>query len=106
MSNETKLTLRLRELSHAVTQGREAVASEFTMRVPAEPKRDADLVLSTAADVIDDLYAALEELTEWARDIAGDHDEQDQRDKEDAMMKRMDAALARARGETNQQEQL
>lgn len=47
------LSPRLRELSDAVTQGREAVAREFTMRVPAEPNRDADLVLSRAADELD-----------------------------------------------------
>jgi len=40
---------RLKELSNFVTLGREAVAREFTMRVPAELDYDADLVLSTAA---------------------------------------------------------
>ena len=44
---------RLRELSHAITQGRETMLREFTMRVPAEPKRDADLVLATAADLLE-----------------------------------------------------
>ncbi len=43
------LAKRLDELSHAVTEGREAVLREFTMRVPAELDRDADLVLSAAA---------------------------------------------------------
>ncbi len=43
---------RLDALSDAVTKGREAVAREFTMRVPAENDRDADLVLSEAADRI------------------------------------------------------
>jgi hypothetical protein len=55
-----RLVGRLRELAHAVTQGREAVAREFTMRVPAEPERDADLVLSTAADEIERLRHALQ----------------------------------------------
>ena len=50
-----RLVGRLRELAAAVTQGRESVAREFTMRVPAEPERDADLVLSTAADMLDRL---------------------------------------------------
>ena len=40
---------RLEELSEAVTKGRDAVSREFTMRVPAEMDRDADLVLSIAA---------------------------------------------------------
>lgn len=43
------LCARLHELSGAVCAGREAVAREFTMRIPAEPARDADLVLSEAA---------------------------------------------------------
>ena len=38
---------RLEFLSHAVTQGR--VESEFTMRVPVENDRDADIVLAEAA---------------------------------------------------------
>jgi len=42
-----KLCERLIELSEAVT--RNAVNSEFTMHVPAECDRDADLVLSEAA---------------------------------------------------------
>ena len=33
---------RLRELGKAVTKGRAAVLREFTMRIPAEPDRDAD----------------------------------------------------------------
>lgn len=51
---------RLRELADAVTRGRDAVASEFTMSVPARPERDADLVLSAAADEIERLRATLE----------------------------------------------
>ena len=57
MSNPVTNTARLRELSRAVTQGREGWR-EFSMRVPAEPDRDADLVLSTAADEIESLRAA------------------------------------------------
>ena len=48
---------RLRELSHAVTQGPDAIRRECSMRVPAEPDRDADLVLSSAADEIERLRA-------------------------------------------------
>ncbi|WP_428383698.1 hypothetical protein [Nevskia ramosa] len=44
-----RLVARLRELATAVTQGPAAIARECSMRVPAEPDRDADLVLSAAA---------------------------------------------------------
>lgn len=40
------LCKRLDELSDAVTRGRDAINLEFTMRIPAELDRDADLVLS------------------------------------------------------------
>lgn len=45
-TNTKKLADRLRELSNAVTKQR---WSEFSMRVPAEPMHDADLVLTAAA---------------------------------------------------------
>lgn len=44
---------RLRELADAVTRGPDAIRQECSMRVPAEPLRDADLVLSSAADWIE-----------------------------------------------------
>jgi len=53
------LCARLRELSDAVTEGPESVAREFTMRIPAELDRDADLVLSQAAIRIAELESAL-----------------------------------------------
>lgn len=43
------LCARLEELSKAVTKGRESIMREFTMRIPAERDRDADLVLAEAA---------------------------------------------------------
>jgi len=43
------LATRLDELSNAITDGKEARDREFTMRIPAEPDRDADLVLAAAA---------------------------------------------------------
>lgn len=43
------LSDRLMRLALAVTEGPEVVRAEFTMRVPAEPERDADLILSEAA---------------------------------------------------------
>lgn len=36
---------RLMELSEAITKGKEAIDREFTMRIPAELDRDADIVL-------------------------------------------------------------
>lgn len=60
---------RLRELAHAVTQGPDAVRRETTMRVPAEPERDADLVLSAAADALE---SACKRAEYWkAEHIAG-----------------------------------
>lgn len=40
---------RLEELSDAVIGGRESQGREFTMRIPAECDRDADLVIGEAA---------------------------------------------------------
>jgi hypothetical protein len=47
---------RLREIADAIARGDR---SELTMRVPAEPDRDADLVVSWAADEIERLCEAL-----------------------------------------------
>ncbi len=51
---------RLRELSYAITRPTDPWESrsdrmrrEFSMRIPAEPDRDADLVLSWAADELE-----------------------------------------------------
>jgi len=43
------LIKRLKELSNAINKGEKSFSSEFTMRVPAEMDRDADLVLQEAA---------------------------------------------------------
>lgn len=43
------LANRLRELSDAILGGRATQANEFTMRIPAECDRDADIVLSESA---------------------------------------------------------
>ena len=43
------LTNRLYELSDAVTCGQKGLDSEFTMRIPPECDRDADLVLAESA---------------------------------------------------------
>lgn len=62
---------RLKELSEAVTGGSKSVAREFTMRVPAECDRDADLVIGEAAERINQLKAynaKLQEALEAIRD--------------------------------------
>jgi hypothetical protein len=45
----TALCTRLQELAEVVTEGGRAVLREFTMRIPAELDRDADVVLANAA---------------------------------------------------------
>ncbi|MBK8191442.1 MAG: hypothetical protein IPK79_13470 [Vampirovibrionales bacterium] len=40
---------RLNALSDAVARGKEAIADEFTKRIPAEVDRDADIVLAESA---------------------------------------------------------
>jgi hypothetical protein len=51
-SDRAAIVARLRQLARVVTLGPEAVARECDMRIPAEPLRDADFVLSTAADLL------------------------------------------------------
>ena len=51
-TDRAAIVARLRQLARAVTLGPEAVARECDMRIPAEPLRDADFVLSTAADLL------------------------------------------------------
>ncbi len=46
------LAKRLDELSDAITKGKDATDREFTMRIPAELDRDADLVLGASAERI------------------------------------------------------
>ena len=58
------LCKRLKELSKAVTKGREGLHREFTMRIPAELDRDADLVLSIAARRIESLSQQIDELSQ------------------------------------------
>ena len=47
-------TARLKQIAHAIADGN---YRELTMRIPADPDRDADLVISAAADEIDRLRA-------------------------------------------------
>ena len=51
---------RLDELSKVISKGHDApFSNEFTMRIPAECDRDADIVLSAAAQRIRDLEAKM-----------------------------------------------
>lgn len=54
------LCARLKVLSDAVIEGKDAINREFTMRIPAEVDRDADLVLAEAAARILRLEAMLD----------------------------------------------
>lgn len=65
-----RIAARLDELADVVTQGREAVEREFTMRIPAEPYRDADLVLSTAARLLRENMASTEQ--QQAEDLSAE----------------------------------
>jgi len=53
------LRRRLDELANAVTQGRDGLNREFSMRVPAEKDRDADLVISEAAKRLKEFEVAI-----------------------------------------------
>ena len=64
MSDTEKIIKRLKELSHAATLPNHEMLSEFTMQVPADPERDADLVLSRAAQEISRLQAENDSLAE------------------------------------------
>ena len=73
----TDITERLRELSKA-RWDRDAWERETTVRIPAEPDRDIDLVLASAAEQIDRLRARVAELESldrggWVRTCGADH---------------------------------
>ena len=66
----TTLADRLDVLADAITKGPDAMRREFTMRVPAERDRDADLVLTESAKRLRraDLEAERErEITGWIK---------------------------------------
>ncbi len=48
---------RLKELSDSITKGEKPFTREFTMRVPAELDRDADLILAEASRRLRELTA-------------------------------------------------
>lgn len=56
------LISRLKELSDAITGGRDSLHREFTMRIPAECDRDADLVIGEAASRLTRLQSEVERL--------------------------------------------
>lgn len=60
---------RLHQLSTAVTVGPERVEKEFTMSIPAELDRDADLVLSIAADRLERIQQRVESLEEYMNEV-------------------------------------
>jgi len=47
---------RLNELSDAACGGKDSLSREFTMRIPAECDRDADLILAEAARRLEIYY--------------------------------------------------
>jgi hypothetical protein len=65
------LAARLNELAHVVAQKRDRIGDEFTMRIPAECDRDADLVMSEAAVRLEALQAELAELKQTSLFAAG-----------------------------------
>ena len=60
---------RCAQLSRAVATGDR---NAFTMRVPAEPDRDADLVLSSVAVALERYAELLEEVEKYPRYTAAD----------------------------------
>lgn len=56
------LAARLNELADVVAQKRDRIGAEFTMRIPAECDRDADLVMSESAVRLEALQAKCEKL--------------------------------------------
>ncbi len=60
---------RLNELSTAVTKGRVGIDREFCMSIPAELDRDADLVLSIAADRLEKMQQKIESLEKYMNEV-------------------------------------
>lgn len=64
------LSARLNQLSDVVSSNRERIDAEFTMRIPAEADRDADLVMSESAVRLVALQAECERLYAALRHMA------------------------------------
>lgn len=81
--SEQRIT-RLKELSRAAAADRDTLLREYTMRIPADPNRDVDLVISWAADALksapvakddmslDEVLAFLNRWNEWRSQIVED----------------------------------
>ena len=63
---------RLDELATAITKGADTINREFTMRVPAEFDRDADLVMSQAAKRLREFELMMQEQAEEFADTEYD----------------------------------
>lgn len=63
-----RIIARLKELAEAITKGGVYQEREFTMRIPAECDRDADLVIAEAAIRLEQLQAANRDLQQWFDD--------------------------------------
>jgi hypothetical protein len=57
---------RLLELSGAISDGRDSQSREFTMRIPAECDRDADIVISQSAMRLDQARQIITDLVQYA----------------------------------------
>ena len=66
------LAARLLELSDAVTKGKAGIDREFYMSIPAQPARDADLVMSAAATHLTQMLDERDALREFVESIADD----------------------------------
>ncbi len=73
MTTHTDLIARLRVIANAIADGN---YSELTMRIPAEPDRDADIVVMRSALALESLeqqVAALKQEHEFACEIGADY---------------------------------
>ena len=61
------LSARLNELADVVARKRDRIGAEFTLRIPAELDRDADCVLSEAANRLNDLTKQLSDREEQVK---------------------------------------
>lgn len=90
------LAERLDELSDVVSGNRGSIATEFTMRIPAEVDRDADLVMSEASvrlKSLQDECDALVEALELALEYWG-HRQQRYKNKRPEWVKAAEKAIA------------
>ena len=65
------IVARLRELATVITKGRDSQEREFTMSIPAECDRDADIVINEAANRIGALQSQVAELESMVKVFRG-----------------------------------